>query len=40
MSLFNRLGIDWLDYSDDEINNQAQIAKKYAKKWNPLINPK
>jgi predicted HTH domain antitoxin len=34
MSLFNRLGIDWLDYSDDEINNQTQIAKKYTKNDN------
>jgi predicted HTH domain antitoxin len=31
MSLFNRLGIDWLEYSQDELNSQVDIAKKYAK---------
>ena len=31
MSLVNRLGIDWLDYDEDELNTQLDIAKKYAK---------
>ena len=32
MSLLNRLGIDWLDYSKEELDKQSNIAKKYAKK--------
>jgi len=32
MSLVNRLGIDWLDYNKNELDNQINIAKKYAKK--------
>ena len=31
MSLVNRLGIDWLDYDEDELDTQLDIAKKYAK---------
>ncbi len=31
MSLVNRLGIDWLDYDDNELENQLDVAKKYAK---------
>jgi predicted HTH domain antitoxin len=31
-SLINRLGIDWLDYDKDELDNQLNIAKKYATK--------
>ncbi len=31
MSLVNRLGIDWLDYDENELNAQLDIAKKYAK---------
>ena len=31
MSLVNRLGIDWLDYDEAELNTQLDIAKKYAK---------
>ncbi len=32
MSLVNRLGIDWLDYDENELNSQLDVAKKYAKK--------
>ena len=32
MSLVNRLGIDWLDYDENELDGQLDIAKKYAKK--------
>jgi predicted HTH domain antitoxin len=32
MSLVNRLGIDWLDYDENELANQFDVAKKYAKK--------
>jgi len=32
MSLVNRLGIDWLDLSKEELDEQLNIAKKYAKK--------
>jgi len=32
MSLVNRLGIDWLDYDEEELDNQLETAKKYAKK--------
>ena len=32
MSLVNRLGIDWLDYDENELDSQLNIAKKYAKK--------
>ncbi len=31
MSLVNRLGIDWLDYDEAELNTQLNVAKKYAK---------
>ena len=31
MSLVNRLGIDWLDYDETELNSQLDVAKKYAK---------
>ena len=31
MSLVNRLGIDWLDYDENELNAQLNVAKKYAK---------
>jgi len=31
MSLVNRLGIDWLDYDENELNAQLDVAKKYAK---------
>ena len=31
MSLVNRLGIDWLDYDENELNSQLDVAKKYAK---------
>ncbi len=31
ISLVNRLGIDWLDYDENELNVQLDIAKKYAK---------
>ncbi len=31
MSLVNRLGIDWLDYDENELNAQLDIAKKYTK---------
>ena len=32
MSLVNRLGIDWLDYNENELDTQLDVAKKYAKK--------
>jgi predicted HTH domain antitoxin len=32
MSLVNRLGIDWLDYDQDELDSQFDVARKYAKK--------
>ena len=32
MSLVNRLGIDWLDYDQEELDTQLDSAKKYAKK--------
>jgi len=32
MSLVNRLGIDWLDYDENELDSQLDVAKKYAKK--------
>ncbi len=32
MSLVNRLGIDWLDLTKEELDEQLNIAKKYAKK--------
>jgi predicted HTH domain antitoxin len=32
MSLVNRLGIDWLEYDQDDIASQLDVAKKYAKK--------
>jgi len=32
MSLVNRLGIDWLDYDENELDSQFDVAKKYAKK--------
>ena len=32
MSLLNRLGIDWLDYNKNELDNQIDIARKYAKR--------
>ena len=32
MSLVNRLGIDWLDYDENELDAQLDVAKKYAKK--------
>ena len=32
MSLVNRLGIDWIDLSKDELDEQVNIAKKYAKR--------
>ena len=31
MSLVNRLGIDWLNYDENELNAQLNVAKKYAK---------
>ena len=31
MSLVNRLGIDWLDYDENELDAQLDVAKKYAK---------
>ena len=31
ISLVNRLGIDWLDYDENELNAQLNVAKKYAK---------
>lgn len=32
MSLLNRLGIDWLDYTKEELDEQTTLAKRYAKK--------
>jgi len=32
MALVNRLGIDWLEYDQAELENQIEVAKKYAKK--------
>ena len=32
MSLVNRLDIDWLDYDKEELEQQVDTAKKYAKK--------
>lgn len=32
MSLLNRLGIDWLEYTKEELEEQTNIAKRYAKK--------
>ena len=32
MSLVNRLGIDWLNYSKEELDEQLISAKKYARK--------
>lgn len=32
MSLVNRLSIDWLDYDEEELDNQLETAQKYAKK--------
>ena len=32
MSLVNRLGIDWLDYDENELDTQLDVATKYAKK--------
>jgi predicted HTH domain antitoxin len=32
MALVNRLGIDWLDYDQEELEKQVEVAKKYAKK--------
>jgi predicted HTH domain antitoxin len=32
MSLVNRLGVDWLDYDQEELDTQLDSAKKYAKK--------
>jgi len=31
MSLLNRLGIDWLEYSSDELADQVASAQRYAK---------
>ena len=31
MSLLNRLGIDWLEYEKDELDEQLEVAKRYAK---------
>ena len=31
MSLLNRLGIDWLEYSSDELSDQVASAQRYAK---------
>ena len=31
MRLVNRLGIDWLEYDENELNSQLDVAKKYAK---------
>ena len=31
MSLVDRLGVDWLAYDTDELDQQIEIAKKYAK---------
>lgn len=32
MSLLNRLGIDWLEYTKEELHEQVNIAKRYATK--------
>jgi len=32
MDLVNRLGIDWLEYTREELDEQAKLAAKYAKK--------
>ena len=32
MDLVNRLGIDWLEYTREELDEQAKFAAKYAKK--------
>ncbi len=32
MDLVNRLGIDWLEYTRQELDEQAKLAAKYAKK--------
>ncbi|MBN2825275.1 MAG: UPF0175 family protein [Campylobacterales bacterium] len=32
MALVNRLGIDWLDYDQEELETQVNNAKKYAKR--------
>jgi len=31
-SLLNTLGIDWLDYSKEELEDEVETIKKYAKK--------
>ncbi len=31
MSLLNTLGIDWMEYDEDELNRQVKAAKNYAK---------
>ncbi len=31
-SLVNTLGIDWLDYSKEELEDEVETIKKYAKK--------
>ena len=31
MSLLNTLGIDWMEYDEDELNKQVKAAKNYAK---------
>jgi predicted HTH domain antitoxin len=32
MRLVDRLGLDWLDYTDEELDTQLDIACKYARK--------
>jgi len=32
MDLVNRLGIDWLEYTRQELDEQAKLAAKYAQK--------
>ena len=32
MDLVNRLGIDWLEYTRQELDEQAKLATKYAQK--------
>lgn len=32
MRLVNRLGIDWLEYDQETLDDQVAVAKKYAKK--------
>ena len=32
-SLLNTLGIDWLDYSKEELEEQVKTASKHFKKW-------